>query len=219
LPDARVAMNLEPYLDFVADHPFSVVFWSSFIEAAGLPFPSRVILVLTPAFLATDSDLVRLIIVGTAGAVLGDHIPYAAGRLGGTRLLGFYCRVTLASEACVETTLRYFRRFGSAALLFSRFSASVRLFASACAGCGRITYPRYVALDTAGTLVYTTLAVLVGWFIGERAVAFLTTDRRRWIFLVAVVLAFATLIAYRLWRRYHFGRAQTVMVEKMEQES
>ena len=208
-------MKLEPYLDLVADHPFSVVFWSSFIEAAGLPFPSRVILVLTPAFLATDSDLVRLIIVGTAGAVLGDHLPYVAGRLGGTRLLRFYCRVTLASEACVETTLRYFLRFGSAALLLSRFSTSVRLFASACAGCGRITYRRYVALDAAGTLVYTTVVVLVGWFIGERAVVFLTTDRRCWIFLGVVLLAFATLMAYRLWRRHRFGHAQTTTVQKI----
>ena len=74
--------------------------------------PSRVILVLTPAFLATEIDLVRLVIVGTAGAVLGDHIPYLAGRVLGMRLLGFYCRVTLASEACVETTLKYFRRLG-----------------------------------------------------------------------------------------------------------
>src|SRR4029434_1572566 len=116
-------MKLEPYLDLVADHPFSVVFVSSLIEAAGLPFPSRVILVLTPAFLATDSDLARLIVVATVGAVLGDHVPYCAGRVAGTRLLGFYCRLTLASDACIETTLSYFRRFGSAALLFSRFSA------------------------------------------------------------------------------------------------
>jgi membrane protein DedA with SNARE-associated domain len=38
----------------------------------------------------------------------------------------------------------------SAARLFGRFSTSVRLFASACAGCARITYRRYVALDGAG---------------------------------------------------------------------
>lgn len=208
-------MNLEPYLDFLAEHPFSVVFFSSFVEAAGLPFPSRVILVLTPAFLATENDLGRLIIVATAGAVLGDHVPYAAGRLAGTRLLGFYCRITLASASCVETALRYFLRFGPAALLFSRFSASVRLFASACAGCGHITYPRYVFFDTAGTLVYTTVVVLVGWFIGERAVVFLTTDRRRWIFVGAVALAFVTLIGYRLWRRRRFGRAQTTTVERI----
>ena len=208
-------MNLQPYLDFIAEHPFGVVFVSSFVEAAGVPFPSRVILILTPAFLATEGDLVRLIVVATAGAVLGDHVPYLAGRLVGMRLLGFYCRVTLASDACIETTLRYFRRFGPAALLFSRFSGSVRLFASACAGCGHITYVRYVTFDAVGTLAYTTIFVLVGWFVGERAVVFLTTDRRRWIFLGAVALAFVTLIGYRLWRRRRYGRAQASGVGKI----
>ena len=208
-------MDLEPYLDFLADHPFSVVFFSSLVEAAGLPFPSRVILVLTPAFLATDSDLVRLVLVGTAGAVLGDHVPYVAGRLAGTRLLGFYCRVTLASEACIETTLRYFRRFGPAVLLFNRFSTSVRLFASACAGCGHVSYPRYLGLDTLGTLVYTSVFVVVGWLVGERAVAFLTTDRRRWVFIGLVALAYVTLVGYRLWRRRRYGRALAKTVERV----
>jgi hypothetical protein len=40
---------------------------------------------------------------------------------------------SLASDRCVEMTLAYFTRFGAAALLFSRFSTSVRLLASACA--------------------------------------------------------------------------------------
>jgi membrane protein DedA with SNARE-associated domain len=208
-------MDLQPYLDFLASRPFSVVFFASLIEAAGVPFPSRILLVLTPAFLATESDLVRLVLVAAAGALLGDHVPYIAGRLAGTRLLGLYCRLTLASDACVETALRYFQRFGPAALLFNRVSTSMRLFAAACAGCGRITYGRYVSFDAAGTLVYTSLFVLVGWFIGERAVVFLTTDRRRFVVLGLVALAAATLIGYRLWRRRRFGRAQIQRVERI----
>jgi membrane protein DedA with SNARE-associated domain len=194
-------MDLQPYLDFIAAHPYSVVFVSSLVEAAGVPFPSRVILLLAPAFLANDNDLLRLIMVASVAAVLGDHVPYIAGRLAGMRLLGLYCRVTLASDDCIETTLRYFRRFGPAALLFSRFSHSVRLFASACAGCGHITYPRYLTFDVIGTVVYTSLVVLIGWLVGERAVEFLTTDRRRFVFLGIVVVAWVTLIGYRLWRR------------------
>jgi membrane protein DedA with SNARE-associated domain len=200
-------MDLEPQLEFLANHPYSVVFWSSFIEAMGIPFPSRVILILTPAFLATNSDLVRLVAVASAGALVGDHVPYLAGRLAGTRILGLYCWITLASVQCVEKTLRHFARFGPAALLFSRFSASVRLFASACAGCGQIAYPRYLLLDAIGTIVYTSLCVLVGWLIGEQAVVFLTTDRRRWLFVSLVALAAATLIGYRLWRRLRHGGA------------
>ena len=206
---------LQAHLNFLANHPFSVVFWSSLIEAAGIPFPGRVILILTPAFLATERDLVRLIILATLGAVLGDHVPYMAGRLAGTRMLGLYCRVTLGSARCIERTLEYFRRFGSAALLLSRFSTSVRIFASACAGCGHITYRRYLALDTLGTVVYTTLWVLVGSLLGERAVVFLTTDRRRWLFLGFVVLAAATLVGYRLWRRLRYGGARSAEIEKV----
>jgi len=206
---------LQAHLVFLANHPFSVVFWSSLIEAAGIPFPSRVILILTPAFLATERDLVRLAIVATIGAVLGDHVPYVAGRLAGTRMLALYCKVTLGSARCIERTLESFRRFGPAALLLSRFSASVRLFASACAGCGRVTYRRYLAFDIIGTVVYTTLWVLVGCLIGERAVVFFTTDRRRWLFLGFAVLAAATLLGYRLWRRFRYGGVLASDIEKV----
>jgi membrane protein DedA with SNARE-associated domain len=206
---------LQAHLDFLANHPFSVVFWSSLIEAAGIPFPGRVILILTPAFLTTERDVVRLIIMATIGAVLGDHLPYIAGRLAGPRMLGLYCKVTLGSARCIERTLEYFRRFGSAALLLSRFSTSIRIFASTCAGCGHMTYRRYLAFDTVGTVVYTTLWVLVGCLIGERAVVFFTTDRRRWLFLGLVVFAAATLIGYRLWRRFRYGGAQASDIEKV----
>jgi membrane protein DedA with SNARE-associated domain len=205
-------VDLQSHLDFLADHPFGVVFWSAFIEAVGVPFPSRVILILTPAFLATEADLVWLIVVATLGAVLGDHVTYLVGRRAGLRMLGLYCRFTLASEHCVDKALRYFARFGPAALLVSRFSTSVRLFASACAGCAGITYPRYLVFDTLGTVFYSSLWVLVGHFIGERAVVFLTTDRRRWLFVGLVALAVATLIGYRLWRRLRYGVARASSV-------
>jgi membrane protein DedA with SNARE-associated domain len=206
---------LKAHLDFLAQHPFGVVFWSSLIEAAGVPFPSRVILILAPAFLETDSDLVRLVVVATLGAVLGDHVPYLAGRMAGLRMLALYCKLTLASERCVEKTLRYFARFGAAALLLSRFSTSVRIFASACAGCGHITYPRYLTLDLIGTLAYSSAWVLVGFLIGERAVLFFTTDRRRWLFLSFVLLGGAGLMGFRLWRRLRHGRARAADLEKV----
>jgi membrane protein DedA with SNARE-associated domain len=201
-------MDLGPHLEFLADHPYAVVFWSSLVEAIGIPFPSRVILILTPAFLATDSDLVRLVAMASLGAVLGDHVPYLAGRLAGLRLLSFYCTVTLASDRCVERTLGHFARWGPATLLVSRFSTSVRLFASACAGCSALTYPRYLTLDVIGTVLYTSLWVIVGAFIGERAVEFFTTDRRRYVVVTVVVLAGLTLIGYRMWRRLRYGRAR-----------
>jgi hypothetical protein len=56
-------MDFRSHLDLLARHPYAIVFWSSLVEAAGIPFPRRVILILTPAFLTTDRDLVGLIVV------------------------------------------------------------------------------------------------------------------------------------------------------------
>jgi membrane protein DedA with SNARE-associated domain len=140
-------------------------------------------------------------------------VLFRSGRWAGTRLLGLYCRVTLASERCVEKALQYFLRYGPATLLLARFSASVRLFASACAGCSAVTYRRYLLFDAIGTVVYTSLWVFVGSVIGERAVEFLTTDRRRWIFMGVVVAAGLSLLGYRLGRRLRYGRAAVASVQ------
>jgi membrane protein DedA with SNARE-associated domain len=193
---------LTPHLEFFAAHPFGVVFFASLIEAAGIPFPSRIILILAPAFIHTDSDLPWLAVVAALGFVLGDHVPFLAGRIAGMRVLEIYCKVTLGSERCVETALGYFRRFGAPAVLIGRFSTSVRLFAAACAGCGHISYPRFLTFDSLGALLYTCVWVLVGSFIGEPAVEFFTRDPRRFTFLGLVLLVFAGVIGYRLWRRF-----------------
>src|SRR3989442_13000025 len=115
---------VDSYLGLVADHPFAVVFVSTLVEAIGIPFPSRVILILTPAFLITDKEYAGLVTVAIVGALLGDHVPYFAGRFAGLRMLGVYCRLTLGSDQCVEKTIRLFQRFRSWAILASRFSTS-----------------------------------------------------------------------------------------------
>jgi membrane protein DedA with SNARE-associated domain len=197
---------LQSHLQFFAEHPFSVVFFALLIEAAGIPFPTRVILILAPAFVDTDRDLARLAVVGAIGAVLGDHVPYLAGRLAGLRILALYCRLTFSPLSCVDKALHLFGRYGPYALLLTRFSTSVRILASACAGCGRITYPRYLVLDGLGTLLYTCLWVMVGAVIGERAVQFFMHDPRRFTFLALAVLAGASFFGYRLWRRWRDRR-------------
>ena len=77
--------SVDSYLQLLADHPFAVVFCSSLIEAIGIPFPSRVILILTPAFLITRQDFAGVVLAAVIGALLGDHVPYFAGRMAGDR--------------------------------------------------------------------------------------------------------------------------------------
>jgi membrane protein DedA with SNARE-associated domain len=199
---------LQSHAAVLAEHVAVVVFGASLIEAAGIPFPSRIILIVAAASRFDVEGLIGVGVAAIAGAAIGDHVPYLGGMLGGPRLLAFYCRITLGSERCVERTVAYFRRFGAAAILLNRLSASVRVFASVLSGCGHITYGRFVLYDLAGTLAYTTVWVSVGHVVGEHAGDLLQRHGVKLLMLVGPC-ALVSLLAYRLWRRRRYGVART----------
>ena len=199
---------IEAHFDFLAEHLLAVVFAAFLVEAAGLPFPTRLLL-LVAATLAEPRQLVGLVVVTTIGALIGDHVPYVAGALTGPRILALYCRLTLGSEQCVEKTVGYFKRFGAGAILLSRFSHSVRLFASALSGCGHIPYWKFIVFDVAGTILYAALWVAVGHLVGDQAADFLGRHGGARLLLLLGPVALGTLIGYRLWRRRRYGPARS----------
>jgi membrane protein DedA with SNARE-associated domain len=203
---------IESHLEFLLGHVLTVVFVAFLVEAAGLPFPSRILLLIAATVASDPRQVVALVLVGSAGSLLGDHVPYLAGALTGPRILAFYCWITLGSAGCVEKTVGYFRRFGAAAVLLSRFSASVRLFASALSGCGHITYWKFLTFDVVGTLLYITLWATVGYVLGDRAAELLGRHRAARLLLLVGPIALASLITYRLWRRRRYGAAKADVV-------
>jgi membrane protein DedA with SNARE-associated domain len=206
---------IQSHLDFFVRHLLSVVFVAFLVEAAGVPFPSRILLLVAATLADQPQHLVGLIVAGTVGSLIGDHVPYLAGALTGPRILAFYCRITLGSAECVDKTVGYFKRFGAAAILMSRFSASVRLFASALSGCGHITYRKFITFDFIGTVLYMAFWGIVGYLLGERAAEILSRHGGTRLLLLIGPLALATLIGYRLWRRRRYGpaSADTVVAE------
>jgi membrane protein DedA with SNARE-associated domain len=200
---------IQSHLDVLLRHMLGLVLVAFVVEAAGVPFPSRILLIVAATFASDERQLVGLVIVSTLGSLIGDHVPYLAGAVTGPRILEFYCRVTLSSTDCIDKTVGYFRRWGAAAILLSRFSTSVRLFASALSGCGHISYGKFIAFDLVGTVVYAVGWVTVGYVVGERAAEFLEHHRATRFLVLLVPVALATLIGYRLWRRRRYGPPRT----------
>jgi membrane protein DedA with SNARE-associated domain len=196
---------IQPFLGWLHQHLFGVVFVASLIDATGVPFPGRAILVAAGIFAPDSRDVVLLILTSVLGSLAGDHILYAAGMRGGYGILALYCRLTLGSVRCVETTLAYFRRFGAMALLVCRFSTGVRLFAAILAGSGHIGYGRFIALDLIGTTAYTTLWIVLGATFGA-AILDRVGGFGRFLLLLGPVALLGVLV-YRLFRRRRYGRA------------
>ena len=198
---------IQAHLEFFLRHLLSAVFIISLVDAVGVPFPGRIVLVIAGTLAIDARQLVGVIIAGTVGSLVGDHIPYLAGALTGPRILAWYCWVTLGSADCVENTVRYFRRFGAAAVLLVRFSAPIRLLASALSGGGHIAYWTFLTFDLMGTLGFVTFWVMIGHFVGARAVEMLGHHTAVRLAVLIWPLAFVIIIAYRLWRRRRYGSA------------
>ena len=206
---------IDAHLAFVSRHLHVLVFGAFLLEGAGVPMPSRILLILAGSLAEGPRGAVLVAVTCLTGAVLGDHLPFLGGRLAGTRILSLYCRVTLGSQNCIENTVAYFVRFGPAAILLSRFSASIRIFAAALSGCGHVSYSRFLTYDLLGSAMYAMLWVAIGYFVGAPAIELLKRYRGLNLLLLIAPLTLLGVLAYRVWRRRRYGAALPAQITEL----
>jgi membrane protein DedA with SNARE-associated domain len=201
---------LAPLWTFFARHAYVVAFIVTAIDATGIPFPGRVLLVAAGALAATgDANLIAIIVVAAAGAVIGDHVWYALGRWRGQAIVELGCRVTFRPRSCVERANAVSERFGPFAIVIGRFFTAIRVLVTAMAA-SRMPYYRYLLSEIAGALVWSALFVLIGYGAGGYGATMLDGRIGGTVLLVILgggLVAFAAAVAYRLVKR---GRATSV---------
>jgi membrane protein DedA with SNARE-associated domain len=181
---------------------WALAFVVAAIDATGLPFPGRFLLVVAGARASSPGEAGLVLAAAAAGALMGDHLLYAAGRLGGTRLIRLQCRLTGASGRCLQRARAQLQRFGALAFLFGRFVASIRLLAAALAGSGAIRYPRFLAFDLLGAVIWAGSLVGLGFLVGRQATGLLEHYGSRVDVVVGVIAVGSLAVgAYRWWQR------------------
>ena len=185
---------------WVSAHTYGVVFVATLIDATAIPFPGRIVLAAAGAVAATGEVSAPVIIaLGAAGVLITDHLWYFAGSLGGDRLLRLYCWLTFSSPDCVRRTTDRFKRFGALTIVVGRFVAGVRLLAWPLARQHGVGYPTFLALDTVAALVWTSIWVGLGWFLGDRWAN--ASTEARWVGVALGAIATLAFLGFQLWRR------------------
>ena len=187
------------------------IFLAALIDATGLPFPGRVVLITAGAMAGRDwGHVATLVAAGALGAVAGDHIWYVAGRLGaGDRLTALYCKLSLASGRCERRARDRFERFGPLAIVIGRFVAGVRILATP-ATSRDIAYPRYLLFEVLGALTWSATFVVLGWLLGAQWRALMARYGVGTILLLVVAITIAgavAIVAVRLIRVRRHGPA------------
>jgi membrane protein DedA with SNARE-associated domain len=131
-------------------------------ESACIPIPSEATM-LFAGFNVSEGkySLFAAVAVGTVANVLGSWIAYAVGYYGRLELLDRY-KVFHVKPEHLALTERWFERWGSWAVFFSRMLPIVRTFISLPAGVARMPFWRFTALTFAGSVPWILMLTLVG---------------------------------------------------------
>jgi membrane protein DedA with SNARE-associated domain len=144
------------------------VFVLMVLESACVPIPSEAIM-LFAGFSVSQGHLTLagVVIAGVLGNVVGSLIAWGVGYLGRVELLERN-RVFHVSRAQLERADRWFERYGSATVFFTRMIPIVRTFISLPAGVARMPVGRFVALTAAGSIPWVLMLAIVGREVGDR---------------------------------------------------
>ncbi|GLB66786.1 DedA family protein [Arthrobacter mangrovi] len=133
------------------------------------PLPSEVILPLA-GFTASRGNfsLFEALLWTTLGSVIGALALYGLGALlGRRRMLAIADKLPLVDVEDVERTEAWFNRHGYSAVFFGRMIPIFRSLISIPAGIERMPIWKFLGLTAAGSLVWNTIFVLAGFYLGE----------------------------------------------------
>ncbi len=173
------------------------------IESACIPLPSEVIMPFSGYLVFTGRfHLLWVATVGALGCNLGSLIAYEIGAYGGRPLVERYGSYILLSRSELELADRFFARWGSATVFFSRLLPVVRTFIALPAGVARMPRLRFHLYTFIGSWPWCLGLAWVGMKLGERW----ESDPRlkAWFHRFDTVIAAVLLlgIAWFVWSRW-----------------
>ncbi len=98
-------------------------------------------------------------------AIVGDNVNYWIGRRIGPR--AFSGKVRFLKLSYLDRTREFFARHGARTIVLARFVPIIRTFTPFVAGVGEMSYPRFLAYDVGGGILWVGLFTWAGYFFGN----------------------------------------------------
>jgi membrane protein DedA with SNARE-associated domain len=129
------------------------------IESLGVPLPGETALILAAIYAGHTHHLSVWIIfaVAAAAAIAGDNIGFLIGSKGGYRLLRRYGHYLRIDESKLKIGRYIFDRHGGKVVFFGRFVSVLRTYAAFLAGTNRMRWPRFLAFNAAGGIIWAAV--------------------------------------------------------------
>ena len=199
-------------LQFFVRHGYGLLFAFVLAEQIGLPLPA------VPALLAMGAlaglgnfSFAAGLMVSAVAATLGDWLWYWLGRWRGHSVLSLVCRMSLEPDSCVRHSTDVLSRYGLRTLLVAKFIPGFSTLAPPVAGLSSRSVWKFLAWDTAGSLLWAGAYLGVGYLFHEQLELAADAVLRlgSWALLI-VIGGFSAFVAWKYWQRRSFLRKLAV---------
>jgi undecaprenyl-diphosphatase len=161
---------LSSIVSVAQDVGYPVLFVLIAIETMGVPVPGETAL-LTAGVLASRGhlDIVAVIAVGAAAAIVGDNVGFMIGRKLGRRVLLAPGPFERHRRRVIELGEPFFERHGPKAVFLGRWVAGLRITSAWLAGVNRMSWPTFLFWNALGGIAWATSVSLLAFFAGRGA--------------------------------------------------
>ena len=195
---------LAAIVDIPPNVGYAAVFALIAIETMGIPVPGETALI-AAALLAHDGqlDIVPLVALAAAAAIIGDNIGFAIGRHGGRRLLLGRGPLLHHRQRVVEVGEPFFERHGAKAVFLGRWISGLRIASAWLAGINRMPWPTFLFWNALGGIAWAASVGFAVFALGDVAEKVISIAGP-----IAAGLAVAAAIGFLVWRRRRGRREQ-----------
>jgi membrane protein DedA with SNARE-associated domain len=183
------------------------------VESCGVPLPGETTLITASVLAASGRfNIVEVIAIAAAGAIVGDSTGYWIARVGGRPALE---KIPFVRDAVPKLLPRgevFFEKHGPKTVLFARFVAGLRITIAWLAGLSRMHWGTFLLYNAAGGILWATAIGLASYYFGKKVVDAITNYG---LYAVVVIVALGVLafFGYRWWRKRSQKRAAATTVK------
>ncbi len=164
--DKHLAILVQQYGVWIYAILFAIIFSETgFVVTPFLPGDSLLFAAGALAALG-GMDIVILVVVLVAAAALGNMLNYQIGRYLGPKVFHWESS-RFFNKAALEKTHAFYEKHGGKTLVISRFLPLFRTFAPFVSGVAAMDYPRFLAFNFVGALLWVLSLTFAGYFFGN----------------------------------------------------
>jgi membrane protein DedA with SNARE-associated domain len=171
------------------------------LESANIPIPSEIIMPFS-GFLASEGKFSFWVVVfvGTLGNLFGSILSYFLASFIVKNRYRISIIKLLISDTFLDKSQKYFEKYGSLSVFFSRILPVLRTFISLPAGLGKMNFLKFSFLTFLGSFIWSAILTYFGWFLGQNWKVLEVYFRK---FDIAIAVGIIAGAIY--WFFYHFN--------------